>query len=536
MYHMDPVAKAKEIAAKLTGGNAATTSALDVAKAADAALAAATTSQESSTSTPGTKRKRWGVTPDSVAATAPSPAASSDPSTKKSKTSDAATKRMWVNLKLKPASHYKAFLAGLDSTITAKLTPIGVTYQLKGRGSGHENGIPGVPEEPMHILLSLSTASNDAFAMAEPIVDEYLRQAEQAETIVVEEEESNNNGAAGAGPSNGVAASSGAAGTLTTTSTYKPATVASLLQGGGGNGGGDNSYYGNQPSEMLEEQIGVPNGVVGFIIGRGGETIASMQARTGCKVQIQKEHEMKPEQNGMRYITLTASEKERIDECRTLIQNMVQERVRTTNSSYQMGSAPGLGSRGGGGGGQSSGPMTQEQKLQEAVAAGHQLVKVQVPDTDVGLIIGKAGATIKSIQDRSGASIQIPQTGDAANPTMRTVSITHPTVQGADYAKQLIQDLLATKKEQTPHLTLEVQIPDKDVGMCIGRGGCVIREMQNKTGTRIQIPSYSQGPYRTATVVGPTEGCHLVKQMIERIILEQSSQSVMSGAPIDNGG
>jgi len=68
--------------------------------------------------------------------------------------------------------------------------------------------------------------------------------------------------------------------------------------------------------------------------------------------------------------------------------------------------------------------------------------------------------------------------------------------------------------------------------MCIGRQGCVIREMQNKTNTKIQIPSQSMPgqEYRYATVSGPADGCNEVKLMIERIVLEQSSQSVMSGA------
>lgn len=64
---------------------------------------------------------------------------------------------------------------------------------------------------------------------------------------------------------------------------YRPAPVTNLMNNNSGDGG-----------SLLEEQIGVPNGIVGFIIGRGGESIASMQARTGCKVQIQKENEMQP--------------------------------------------------------------------------------------------------------------------------------------------------------------------------------------------------------------------------------------------------
>jgi KH domain len=50
---------------------------------------------------------------------------------------------------------------------------------------------------------------------------------------------------------------------------------------------------------------------------------------------------------------------------------------------------------------------------------------IQVPNDRVGLIIGKGGATIKDLQNRSGARIQIPPQPDAnSNPPVRTVSIT----------------------------------------------------------------------------------------------------------------
>ena len=67
--------------------------------------------------------------------------------------------------------------------------------------------------------------------------------------------------------------------------------------------------------------------------------------------------------------------------------------------------------------------------------------------------------------------------------------------------------------------------------MYIGRCGCVIREIQNQTRTKIQIPSVSTSsqPSRIATVFGPSDGCDHVKKIIERIVLEQSLQSVMSG-------
>lgn len=85
-------------------------------------------------------------------------------------------------------------------------------------------------------------------------------------------------------------------------------------------------------------------------------------------------------------------------------------------------------------------------------------------------------------------------------------------------------------RSQSTDLFVHFQIPDKDVGLCIGRQGCVIKEMQNKSGTRIQIPSQpTPGQnHRVATVIGSKEGCDKVQGYIERIINEQSSACVMT--------
>jgi hypothetical protein len=66
--------------------------------------------------------------------------------------------------------------------------------------------------------------------------------------------------------------------------------------------------------------------------------------------------------------------------------------------------------------------------------------------------------TIRGIQDRSGANIQIPQSGDPDDPSVRTVSITHAHAEGAALARQLIDDLLSTKKEHVSFLTMQVEV------------------------------------------------------------------------------
>ena len=91
--------------------------------------------------------------------------------------------------------------------------------------------------------------------------------------------------------------------------------------------------------------------------------------------------------------------------------------------------------------------------------------------------------------------------------------------------------LLLTLHSYPTHTT---QIPDRDVGLCIGRSGCVIKEMQQKTGTRIQIPSQPTPgqAHRIATVTGTQDGCNQVQALVERIVTEQSSACVMGGPPV----
>lgn len=160
-------------------------------------------------------------------------------------------------------------------------------------------------------------------------------------------------------------------------------------------------------------------------------------------------------------------------------------------------------------------------------------------------------ATIKAIQEESGANIQVPKMGNVNDPTKRTLTITHPNEQGANLAKQLIERTLASKptyasssnqNQQQNHsssASIQVLIPDKDVGLCIGRQGCVIKHMQGTTQCRIQIPPHPPPghTHRIATVTGPSpEACAAVQQMIDRIVREQSSAGVMSGAPMQPGG
>lgn len=160
----------------------------------------------------------------------------------------------------------------------------------------------------------------------------------------------------------------------------------------------------------------------------------------------------------------------------------------------------------------------------------------------------EGGVTIKGIQESTGSKVQIPPTGsNIEDPTIRKISITSPTLEGAEAAKAQIERIMASKMPSATtgttvsaplvgQLTVEVMIPDKDVGLCIGKGGCVINEMQRRSGTKVNIPAHPVPgqQYRVATVTGSQEGCNHVQAMIQQIVNDQSSAAVMSGAPHNN--
>lgn len=498
----DALAKAKAIAAKLAQTSALQDSSCDMGLMS--------------------KRKRWS-----------NDETDDGDGDKRSKMEEKYTKKVWIPVEKNPGYNYVGLLIGPGGSKQKALQLEAggrVKIQVRGKGSNstHNSNMSSgqrLNEEELHVLLE---GDKDCVQRAESLINELLLDTSKADAekgrqlaemgIATSSTNAGSHGSNidGNGDYSNGANHSNQENGFPSSSSYKPMPVAQLI--GQAMSGG--IYGPGSTGEMLEEKMGVPNGVVGYIIGKGGESITSMQRRSGCRVQIQKEHEMAAGTN-IRVITLSAATKDQVNQCRTIIEQMVEERQRL--NQQQNGNS------------NHNGGM----QLDLALAQGQQLVTVQVPDADVGLIIGKGGVNIRSMQDRSGANIQIPPHADADNPLIRTVSITHLTMDGANFAKQMVEDILRNKiggggvptGGGSTESSIHVLIPDKDVGMVIGRSGCVIREMQSKTRTRIQIPSQPTAGQvnRIATVTGPSDGTQQVKQMIERMVMEQSSQSVMTG-------
>merc|ERR1719259_1403992 len=202
--------------------------------------------------------------------------------------------------------------------------------------------------------------------------------------------------------------------------------------GMGGNGGGMRGGLGAGPpgaggmgggAGQEQEEISVPDKMVGLIIGRGGEQITRLQRDSGAKIQMAQDSQGRPE----RPCTISGT-REAIGRAKDLIFEIVNK-----------GDGP---ERRRGGGGMGGGPPGMDMPN----GAGGAQVEISIPGPKVGLIIGKNGETIKGLQEKSGAKMVIIQEGPQQEneKPLRITGEPHKV----EMAKQMVYDLIAEKENQ----------------------------------------------------------------------------------------
>jgi predicted RNA-binding protein YlqC (UPF0109 family) len=263
---------------------------------------------------------------------------------------------------------------------------------FKGKGSTNIPPLPGVPEEPLHIYMTGPKALVDA---STKVIDDLINEASKAEPLI-----------------EAVIAAQQAqeqALIVTMESIYKPMSVTALIHGNSNNNSMINPTDSKDKNALLAlpadrlaaallhgttaaltEEMLVPNNVVGTIIGRGGETIASIQAQTNCKLQIQKEQDIVPGQTD-RIITLSSNNQSSIDQCRMIIQSLINERLQKLNQSNSNGGNQQQQQYGNNNNYNNNNSNNIVLLDGSTVPSHYSLVEVMVPDADVGLVIGKMG-------------------------------------------------------------------------------------------------------------------------------------------------
>ncbi|KAG7656294.1 K Homology domain type 1 superfamily [Arabidopsis suecica] len=170
-------------------------------------------------------------------------------------------------------------------------------------------------------------------------------------------------------------------------------------------------------TQSTTRRIDVPSSKVGTLIGKGGEMVRYLQVNSGAKIQIRRDAEADPS-SALRPVEIIGTVS-CIEKAEKLINAVIAE--------VEAGGVPALAARG-----------VPEQ------------MEIKVPSDKVGVIIGRGGETIKNMQTKSRARIQlIPQNeGDASKE--RTVRISGDKRQ-IDIATALIKDVMYQDGRPSPY-------------------------------------------------------------------------------------
>mmetsp|Transcript_22500 Transcript_22500/g.31726 ORF Transcript_22500/g.31726 Transcript_22500/m.31726 type:complete len:628 (-) Transcript_22500:732-2615(-) len=158
------------------------------------------------------------------------------------------------------------------------------------------------------------------------------------------------------------------------------------------------------PNAVLEEKGEVSTHFVGRVIGKGGEMIRDLQARSGCRIDV----DQNVPAGSPRIITYRGTRKT-IDFAKQLVQMLCSENGK-------------------------------EADLPLGEATRKQLV---VPASVIGKIIGRGGEMIRELQSKSQAKIQVDHTGSGGiDPNSRQVTLTGTQISVLK-AEEMINFLIA---------------------------------------------------------------------------------------------
>ncbi|KAL3053885.1 hypothetical protein OYC64_006252 [Pagothenia borchgrevinki] len=155
-----------------------------------------------------------------------------------------------------------------------------------------------------------------------------------------------------------------------------------------------------------------------------------------------------------------------------------------------------------------------------------------VPDSMVGLIIGRGGEQINKIQQESGCKVQIaPDSGGLPD---RSVSLTGSQDSIQD-ARRLLDEIVSQGRGTPPSsyhestngqsgTVHEMMIPAGKAGLVIGKGGETIKQLQERAGVKmILIQDVSQGPNvdKPLRIIGDPYKVQQAQEMVQDILRER---------------
>jgi len=172
--------------------------------------------------------------------------------------------------------------------------------------------------------------------------------------------------------------------------------------------------------------------------------------------------------------------------------------------------------------------------------------QVMVPDNMVGLIIGRGGEQITRLQAESGCKIQMSQ--DSQGLPHRLCTLTGGT-DAISVARSMIDTIIANEGNRGGRGGgagmmangggggFEMMVPGRLVARIIGKGGEVIKALQEETGAKIVIIQDTRefADEKPLKITGPPEVVEFAKQRVEQVIAEEEQKIGRGGGGFRGG-
>ena len=206
--------------------------------------------------------------------------------------------------------------------------------------------------------------------------------------------------------------------------------------------------------------------------------------------------------------------------------------------------------RGASGGGRERSPLRGKDDNTETI---------EIEGSLVGLIIGRQGENLRRVESESRCRVQfVPPSGQ--NDQYRQCKITGPRAQREE-AKEMINRIIQdrgmrgggrggpdTGRDSRPGPppsvpvpkdgddSLQIMVPDRTVGLIIGRGGETIRDLQERSGCHINIvgENKSVNGLRPVNLIGTPAAARHAKELILEIVDSDSRNG--NNPPANRGG
>lgn len=235
--------------------------------------------------------------------------------------------------------------------------------------------------------------------------------------------------------------------------------------------------------DAIADEFEIPEDKCGLVIGARGSKIREIQADTGVSVNVGSRDTA---MLGMIKVTLKG-DKDRCADARKIILDLISD-ADNDNQEAEPGYSDTI-----------TIPLDMTRKL-----------------------IGPQGATIREIQDESGAQVDVARRNTAVN-GMIEVTLSGPK-ECCESAKNLITNLV--EESSHPAETVLMMIEESMCGLIIGARGAKIRGIQDNSGASIRIDKRNEardGKVQV-TITGTAQQCTDAKEEIEMVIEEGGSK------------